>query len=200
MQIEAGGGGAELWFPQVTVGSLLKEGQTGPGDVQLSGESAHIALQVPFGFIQGTSFYVGYRQSWFDGATSAESGDGIETETGTHLRARTEMDISDVTAGFSGPLNIFPSYLQGSAFIGGRYIEFDRTDKTTHATEGEDPFAIFRDISQISRMWGPQAGINVDNRPAPGGGITYGGSGSISFLAVDTSVNTRAFDSLGVFG
>jgi hypothetical protein len=68
--------------------------------------------------------------------------------------------------------------LQGSAFIGGRYIEFDRTDKTTHATEGEDPFAIFRDISQISRMWGPQGGISVDNRPAPGGGITYGGKRS----------------------
>ena len=65
------------------------------------------------------------------------------------------------------------------------------------ATSGEDPFAIFRDISQISNMWGPQAGIKVDNRPAPGGGITYGGSGSISFLAVDSSIKTKLLEPLG---
>jgi hypothetical protein len=191
-EISLGGGYSNLWLPQLSFGGSEAreedEGEPGTGrHDQLDGGNASFRLKAPLGG-QGTSFYLGYSGSWYDGSSRA----AIPSQD-ADVGIRTEVDIDDVSLGFGRRLGILPSYLDGKAFLGARYIDIDRSDRID---DDESLLLSIPSIEQISRMWGPQVSIEADNRPAPDGGLTYGGKGSLGFLGGDTSINLRPLGDL----
>jgi hypothetical protein len=219
-EISFGGGASSVWVPTIPIGTQIVGGEetsVAKTEEQLDGGSFKAELKV------------GTRNIWYTASLSELEADGSSrgsvapggndvaitfpvpnpendstgiflADRGLDVSTRTDFRMTDLSAGFGGQLNIFPSFLQGNAFIGARYINLDRTDKIAQTTPAFDDLFMNTRINQDTNFFGPKFGLTIDNTPPPRGGFTYGASGSISLLGSDTSANVRSLVNCGPCG
>jgi hypothetical protein len=211
-EVSLGGGASRISVPVIPIGTERKgdeEFALAETDDELTGGSFNAEMTVPLGSTYRG--YVNYQFTEADGSSRASVPPGErevaitfpfanpETDStgigpglfGLDVSTHTDVEMNDVSAGFGGSLNLFDS-VATSAFIGFRYMNYERKDQFQQWFREFPDVGMNTNIGQDTDFYGPQFGISAEGRPPAGSGFTYGASASITFFASDTSAGVRS--------
>jgi hypothetical protein len=215
LTVSIGGGFSSLWVPTIPGGLKIDddtETSVARSEGQLNGGSAKFDLRMP---VYHGSIFINGELIELDGSSqgsvapgdtpvgfvyAAPDPDGefasvFPGAVGQHVGIKTEVELFNISAGLSAPLNIFPSSWQGQAAIGVRYANLDRTDRTTLSTPEDEDLSLTNRSNLDTDFVGPELGLAVERRQDGVGYFTpniVGFQAAVAFVGSNSSATVRS--------